>query len=843
MSGRFVSFVTDSNYRCFSRKARNSFTTFTSLAFTALIFVTQSAFGSAAGEDSITAAGMEELIGTYCVVCHSDVVMTGGLSLEHIDFTRLGNHAELLEKVTTKLRARMMPPAGMPRPEFEVYDQMVSWLETELDRAWVENPNPGRMVPIHRMNRHEYNNAINDLLGIDVNVLSLLPGDPTADGSFDNMAESLPFSTAYLERYMSVARYVTRLATGLEPSDSSITTYEVPLQLVQDWRQNEEVPFGSRGGLSATHNFPVDGEYLFRIRLRANWQDYIMGMGWPQQLEVRLDGRLLERVTIGGDAPGTPAAMSFSGLGTDGERGSIDWETHMQTADEQLEFTVPVAAGPRVVTVSYIREHVEPEGIPQPVLKGRLLANDEVYMGYQQVHSLEIGGPYGDVRPATDTPSRARIFSCYPSDASTSELACATGILARIAKRAYRRPVTEGELETLLEFYSQGRSSGSFDSGIQFALEYLLSDPDFLIRTYRGTDAPTASDTTFPISDFELASRLSFFLWGSIPDETLLDLAEQGKLSDPEVLQQQALRMSADTKSVAALVNNFASQWLNLRRLEEAEVNTLLYPDYDLSLIESFRVETEMFIANTLQTDASVLELLNADYTFLNERLAQHYDVPGVYGSRFRQVKLPDLEQRGGLLAHGSLLTVTSYPGRTSPVLRGKWLLDNMLGTPPPPPPPNVSILPEAESGSAPKSIRERLAQHRRDPVCASCHTVIDPLGFALENFDVIGGWRLFDEIGIPVDPNGSYPGGVEFKGFSDLRAWLLDRPDQFVHTLTEKLMTYALGRRVEYYDQPTIRRIVDTAAADNYSWSSLILGIVTSPGFLTNTTGINSGD
>lgn len=814
------------------------------LLLSSLVFALLPAVGSSASEDDFSSSSMQELVETYCVVCHSDTAMTAGLSLEHLDFASPASHAELLEKIASKLRARMMPPSGMPHPDSEVIDQMVNWLEAELDQAWAENPNPGRIVPIHRLNRYEYNNAVNELLGVDVDVISLLPGDPTADGSFDNMAESLPFSTAYLERYMSVARYITRLATGLPPVAPSITTYEVPLHLVQDWRQIEEAPFGTRGGLSATHNFPVAGEYLFRIRLRANWQDFIMGLGWPQQLEVRLDGRLLKRFTIGGEAPGAPAAMSFSGLATPGEQGSLDWETYMQTADESLQFSVPVEAGPGVVTVAYIREHLEPENSPQPNLKGRLLANDEVYLGYQQVHSLEIGGPYGDSSPAVNTPSRARIFSCYPSGESPDELACATEILSKIARRAYRRPVTADDLETLMGFYNQGRlSGGSFDTGIQFALEYLLSDPDFLVRTYRGADVEISVDGQFPLSEFELASRLSFFLWSSIPDDALLDIAEKGELTMEEKFQQQVMRMTADPRFIKAFVGGFASQWLNLRRLDEVEVNSLLFPDYDLSLIEAFRTETEMFIANTLRTDASVLELLNADYTFLNERLARHYNVPGIYGSRFREVKLPNLEQRGGLLGHGSLLSVTSYPGRTSPVLRGKWLLDNMLGTPPPPPPPNVSILPEAESGQAPKSIRERLAQHRSDPLCASCHTVIDPLGFALENYDVIGGWRTLDEGGIPIDSKGSYPGGVEFSGFSDLRTWLLNRPEQFVHTLTEKLMTYALGRRVEYFDQPTIRHIVEVAAADNYSWSSLIWGIVNSPAFLMNSTGTSSSN
>ena len=657
----------------------------------------------------------------------------------------------------------------------------------------------------------------------------LLPGDPTADGSFDNIATSLPFTTAHMERYMSVARQVTRLATGLAPLNPSVSTHEIPVYMSQDWRQPEDMPFGSRGGISVSHNFPVDGEYQFKVDLETNYQDYVKGLGWAQLLEVRLDGRLLERFTVGGEAPGIPTPLSFSGTG---EPGSIDWEQYMlYRATEGLEVRAPVQAGPHQVTVSYVRQQIEKEGIPQPRQGGRLPANSEAYLDYQKVHAVEIGGPYATVEGIRESPSYNLIFSCYP-ERLAEETTGAAQILSRVARQAYRRPVTEEDVTLLLEFFDRGREQGgSFDHGIQFALEFMLSDPDFLIRSYSDTEQ-FSDGAIYELNDLELASRLAFFIWSSAPDETLLELAERGRLSDPVVYDQQVRRMLADERGVNTLVEDFAAQWLNLRRLDEVTINTVLFPHYDVSLLEAFGRETELFIRETLRTDSSILDLLSADYTFVNERLARHYGVEGIYGSRFRKVELRDNTQRGGLLAHGALLTVTSYPGRTSPVLRGKWLLDNLLGTPPPSPPGNVPALTEVNTGQIPKGIRERLAQHRSDPVCSSCHTVIDPIGFALENFDVIGAWREFDEVGNPVDPSGNYPGGVEFAGFSDLRDWMLERGDRFAHNVTEKLMTYALGRRVEYYDQPVIRQIVRDAASENYSWSSILLGVVKSAPF-----------
>ena len=784
---------------------------------------------SAQVQSDFSANDMTQIANQYCLACHNDTLATSGLSLQNIDFEDINANAEVFEKVVKKLRAHMMPPSGMPRPDFETYGIMTSWLESELDRNWQESPHPGRVTPIHRMNRYEYNNAINELLGIDVDVMELLPGDPTADGSFDNIASALPFTTAHMERYMSVARQVTRLATGLPPLIPSITNYEIPLYMSQDWRQTEDMPFGSRGGISVTHNFQYDGEYSIKIDLETNYQDYVKGLGWAQILDVRLDGKLLDRFTIGGDAPGTPTPLSFSGTG---EPGSTDWEQYMlYKAVEGLEVTVPVTAGPHSVTASYVRQQVIKEEIPQPSQGGRLPANSEAYLDYQKIHAIEIGGPYAVDENFSDSPSRQLIFSCYP-DQLSEEAACANQILTRVARKAYRRSITGNDSQLLLSFFNHGREQGgSFDEGIQFALEFILSDPDFLIRSYQ-VPSDLAAGAIFNLSDLELATRLAFFLWSSSPDEELLQVAERGGLSDPAIFEQQVRRMLNEELATKTLVEDFAAQWLNLRRLEEVNINTVLFPQYDVSLIEAFEKETEMFVGESIKSDSSIIELLNADHTFVNERLARHYEIEGVYGSRFRKATLPDTDKRGGLLAHGALLTVTSYPGRTSPVLRGKWLLDNLLGTPPPPPPPNVPILPEAEAGQIPASIRERLAQHREDPVCSSCHVVIDPLGFALENFDVIGTWREFDEAGNPVDPNGNYPGGVEFSGFADLRQWMLGRPEQFAHTLTEKLMTYALGRRVEYYDQPIIRQIVREASENEYRWSSIILGIVNSPAF-----------
>ncbi len=769
---------------------------------------------------------------TYCVTCHNQKLHTAGVALDTLDTAKPTGNAELWERVIAKLRAGSMPPPGMPRPDAATYRTVASAMEMAIDGAWSASPNPGRIGAVHRLNRAEYQNAIRDLFALDFNVKPLLPGDDTADGSFDNFADVLSISTAHLERYMSVARQITRLATGLPPAKPALETFEIPLHVLQEDRQSEDLPLGSRGGIAVHYDFPVDGEYLIKVRLQRQYQDYLKGMGWPQLLDVRLDGKLLKRFSVGGAGKGRPAASSYAGDGEPGFAGDPEWETYMQlTGDAGLEVRLPVQAGSHVVGVSFVRELWEPEGLPQPQQLGRVITNDQVYMGYANVASVQIGGPYEARGPAKDTASRRAIFVCQPP-AAAEERSCASTILSRMARFAYRRPVSKADVDTLLQFFDSGRrDGGSFDSGIQFALERMLVDPDFLLRVERD---PAAAKGAAPhrISDLELASRLSFFLWSSIPDDHLLTLAERGELSNPAVLEKEVRRMLADPRSNRALVDDFAAQWLNLRRVDEVVVDPTKYPNYDDSLLQAFQQETEMFVASTIREDRSLNDLLDADYTFVNERLARHYGLPGVYGSRFRRVQLPDHTQRGGLLAEGALLVTTSYPDRTSPVLRGKWLLNNIFGLAIPPPPPGVNATLETKPGVLPPTIRERLAKHRTDATCNSCHSVIDPLGFALENYDVIGGWRTIDEAGKPVDASGTTASGKKIDGLAGLRGALLEQPGQFPHTVTEKLMAYALGRRLEYYDQPAVRKIVQDAAARNYRWSAIVLGVVESPAF-----------
>jgi hypothetical protein len=816
-------------------------------------------------------ATAQAVLEKYCITCHNQKLKTAGLALDTLDATRPHVGAETWERVIGKLRARSMPPAGRPRPDPATYRAVAAALEDGIDRAWTARPNPGRIGAVHRLNRTEYTNAVRDLFALDFDARPLLPGDETADGSFDNLADALSISTAHLERYLSVARQVSRLAMALPPASPRLETFEIPIHVIQEDRQSEQLPFGSRGGIAIPYTFSVNGEYLIKLRLQRQYQDYLKGMGWPQQLDIRLDGKLIKRFTVGGNATGRPAALSYAGDGEPGFAGDPEWEKYMQvTGDAGLEVRVAVEAGPHVVGVSFVRELWEPEGLPHLPQRGRTIANDNAYMGYANVGSVQIGGPYKNVRlkPDTaDTPSRRAILVCQPQSRAdetapasakatarsrrssqeirASEDGCATKTLARIARRAYRRPATSAELKTLLEFFNRGRrSGGSFDAGIQLALERVLVDPGFLLRVYRDEPAliersesnePASPAKVHRLSDLEVASRLSFFLWSSIPDERLLDLAERRQLTRPATLEQEVRRMLADPRAATALVDGFAAQWLNLRRLADVVVDPDRYPTYDDSLLQAFEQETELFVASTLREDRSVVDLLDADYTFVNERLARHYGIPNVYGSRFRRVLLPNHDQRGGLLAHGSVLATTSYPDRTSPVLRGKFLLNNIFGLPTPPPPPGVDTnLAEIKPDAPPPTIRERLAQHRTNPSCASCHSVIDPLGFALEQFDAIGAWRTIDESGKPVDARATTLDGATLEGMSGLRTRLLDEPEQFPRTVTEKLLAYALGRRLEYYDRPAVRMIVRDAAASQYRWSSLILGIVKSPAFLT---------
>ena len=773
-----------------------------------------------------TAIEVRQALDKYCVQCHSGTVSTAGVALDALDVSRPESNADIWERVIRKLRSESMPPAGRPRPDAATYRRVAGWLEGGIDRHAKANPNPGRTSPAHRLNRAEYYNAVRDLLGVEVDA-SGLPFDDTSDTGFDNNADVLSITPAQLERYLSLARRVSRLAVGLPPGGPVVERFAVPNLLLQDDRRNEDLPLGSRGGLSVRYDFPVDGEYLIKVRLLGNYQDYLFGMGTPQQLDIRIDGALQGRLTVGGNATGRAAPSSFTGV----DFGDLEWERYVREGDDHLEVRVPVKAGPRQVSASFVRNVREPEGILQPRQGGSVLSNDELFLtGNARVGELIIGGPHR-VDGLTETPSRREIFVCAPA-AAMDERPCAERILSRLARRAFRRPATAADVQMLLTFFERGRSAGkTFDAGIQLAIERLLVDPDFLLRIGRAP-AGAVAGRPYSLAPFDLASRLSFFLWSSIPDEALLTAAEDGTLTRPIVLEQQVRRMLADPRA-RALVDNFTAQWLHLRRVADVVGDPLAFPEFDQNLVEAFQQETELLLASTLHEDRSVLELLTANYTHVNERLARHYGIPGIYGSRFRRVPLPEGGQRSGVLGHGAVLALTSYPTRTSPVLRGKWLLETILGAPPPPPPPDVPDLPERGENGVPSSVRQRLEQHRRSPQCASCHAVIDPLGFALEHFDGLGAWRSEDEAGRPVDATGTMPDGTKVQGLPGLRAYLLDRREQFAGTVAERLMAYAVGRELRYFDRPAIREIVRNAAAQEYRWSSLILGVVRSPAFL----------
>ena len=812
------------------------------VAGVAALLLPAAAVGTAfaqAGEPA-AASPQRALLDRYCVTCHNERVVAGagagmmaeqlrlvGLALDSADVDDVAAAPELWEKVVRKLRVGAMPPQPRPRPDRETYDGFRRWLEDELDRVAEARPNPGRTQAFHRLNQAEYRNVIRDLLDLEIDVDALIPADAPDRNGFDNIATSLSLSPALFERYVSAAKKIGRLAIGEAPAGGAeITTYDVPLNLIQSDRRSEDLPFGSRGGAAIRHHFPVDGEYRIRVRLQTNYVGYVRGIDDAHEIEFRLDGRRLERFTFGGEAPGTPAPISFAG----NIRGTDDWEHYTLHADDPLEVTATVSAGPHTIGISFPRETWEEEGVLQPRQTGFALAINEMPDGNPALGSVRITGPLRVAGPG-DTPSRRRIFTCRPDPAAPASEAeaCAREILGALARRAYRRPVDESDVATLLEFYEWGRAEGGFEKGIQFALERLLADPDFLYRVERDpVDAPRGA--AYPISDVELASRLSFFLWSSIPDDELLAAAENGTLSDPPVLEAQVRRMLADPRS-QAMVDNFAGQWLYLRNMGGVYPDPNVFPEFDENLREAFTRETELFIGNQLRADASVLELLAADYTWVNQRLAEHYGIPNVYGSRFRRVAL-DGARRGGLLGHGSVMTVTSYPNRTSPVLRGKWVLENLLGAPPPEPPPDIPALEERNEDGEPVSMREAMVQHRENPACSVCHAPMDPIGFALQNYDAIGEWRDVNEGGTPVDATGVLPDGSRFEGRAGLSGLLLARPDDFVGTVTEKLLTYALGRGMEHYDAPTVRKIVRRAAGEDYRWSSIILGIVNSAPF-----------
>ena len=755
------------------------------------------------------------VLDAYCVTCHSDRLRTAGLSLQTLDVARPADAPDTWEKVIGKLRTGTMPPAGMPRPATTTVAALTAYLETSLDRLAAERPNPGRPA-LRRLTRTEYRNAIRDLLAVEIDAASLLPADDSRFG-FDNVGSVLTLSPLLAERYLAVARHVRRLALGDPAARPALEIYEVSRQLVQDDRAGERLPFGTRGGIAVRHHFPADGEYVFKVRLQRNSREYIRGLQSAHDLDVRLDGRRIHRFTIGGERRGRSA-----GIFSTASMGDVAQERYERTADEALDVRHWVTAGTHELSAAFVRDGSLPERPRQPRMT--MYDYSQYKGGEPGLATLGIDGPYG-AKGVSTTASRRALLACQPGRPAEEER-CARTILATLARRAYRRPVTDDDLETLVRFYRTGRREGGFESGIGLALERVLIGPEFLFRTEREPSGLVPSR----VSDVELASRLSFFLWSSIPDEELLTLAERGRLKEPAVLDRQVRRMLADARA-SSLTTNFAAQWLHLRNLAIAAPDLERFPYFDENLREAFRTETELFFDSVLREDRSVLDLLDADDTFLNERLAEHYGIPGVYGSHFRRVRLAD-GTRGGLLGHGSILTVTSYANRTSPVVRGKWILDNILNAPPPPPPPNVPELKARDQRGNVLSMRAQMEQHRSNPVCAGCHRVMDPLGFALEPFDGIGRWRTTDA-GERIDASGAMPDGTRFNGPAEFRQVLAQaRREPFVATVADRLLTYALGRGLEYYDAPAVRRIVGEASNGGYRLSALVLGVVTSTPF-----------
>jgi mono/diheme cytochrome c family protein len=766
----------------------------------------------------------------YCIACHNAKLKTAGVVLENASVERIGDHPDLWERVARKLRTGEMPPAGMPRPDSATYAKVVLELETALDAAAAAKPNPGR-VPVHRLNRAEYTAAIRDLLGLRIDGKALLSADDSDQEGFDNIASVLSVSPVLLENYLAAARTISRLAIGDPTLPPAVETVKYSKVLLQDDQMSDDLPFGSQGGGVIRHHFPLDGEYTVKVKLRRQFYEYIVGMGEPHQIDIRLDGVRIKRFSVGGEAKGMTMPEAFAG----NTQGSPEFEVYMHTADAGLEVRIPVQAGEHEVGVSFVKRLWEPEGVLQPPQIGFARTTNEYYHGNPAVEFVMIGGPYGQASHG-DSPARRKIFVCIPKTPAAEE-PCARRILSALAMRAYRRPVTVDDVNTLLGFYRSGRQEKDFDTGIQRGLERILAAPSFLFRVERvPANAPAGS--AYRLSDLDLASRLSFFLWSSIPDDELLNHAVQGRLKDPKILKQQVQRMLRDNRS-QALVDGFANRWLGLSKLPGLVPDTDLYREFDENLRDAMAKETYLFVASQLQQDRSVTELVTADYTFVNERLAKHYGIPNIYGPRFRQVKFTD-GVRGGLLGQASILAVTSYPNRTSVTVRGKWLLANLLGSPPPPPPPDVPALKDPGQDGQPRSLRQRMELHRQSAVCASCHRRMDPLGFSLENFDALGKWRLESD-GAPVDAAAGLPDGTRFEGAAGLRKLIATHKEDFVRTFAGKLLAYAVGRGIELSDMPAIRNIARDAALQDDRWSAVIWGIVNSPPFNMGVAGTDS--
>ncbi len=789
--------------------------------------------GVASAEEKASTASIQRVIDRYCVTCHNEELKTGNLRLDDVDLSRVVEDGALWEKVIHKLTAEEMPPADKPQPSKGAHRALLSHLVTTLDAASEASPNPGRPA-VHRLNRTEYANSIYDLLGLEIDPSLFVSEDESSFG-FDNVADALNLTPMMMERYMFAASKISRMAIGDVNARPITHRYDAPSYQLQMDRMGDDFSFGSRGGLSVRHHFPADGEYIVRVDIESASpeasRDRFQRSTADEELFVRVDGVRKEKFNI---------KMPQDHVFRWGEKNSLKVKQYSEDEDEELdeflvdyrrartfEARIAVEAGTRTVTAEFLKRTLAYEGDrPEhyPVFYN--------FHGQSQVEpaviEFQIDGPYNVTSIGHEATSRKKIFTNYPKSPE-EETDVAREILSKLARQAYRRPINSGDMDTLIRLYEQGHREGGFEKGIQLALELILADPEFLFRVEAQPKGVTPGEA-YALSDLELASRLSFFLWSSPPDAELLGIAERGELRDSGVVEAQVRRMMADARS-ESLVDNFAGQWLYLRNMEAINPDTKTFPEFDGELRIAMRRETELFFASQLREDRGVPELLSANYTYLNGRLAEHYGIPGVSGSHFRRVELDD-ENRGGLIGQASIWTVTSYATRTSPVVRGRWVLENLMGSPPPPPPADVPDFPEPSEATKDLTMRQRFEEHRSNPVCASCHAKMDPVGFALENFDAVGKWRTHNSYGLALDTKGTMPDGTILEGPSGLRDALLGKVDEFTRTAIQKLLVYALGRGIEYYDQPTVRRIMRESESDDYRWSSVILEIVNSTPF-----------
>jgi cytochrome c551/c552 len=772
-----------------------------------LTFVSLFAFWTVVARAQATDAASEQaLVNKYCVTCHNDKLKSGGFSWTKIDLAHPGQSPEELEKVIRKLRAGLMPPVGLPRPEPDTTKAFVTALESGIDQAAAAHPNPGRPA-LHRLNRAEYANSIRDLLDLKVDVSPLLPADDMSHG-FDNMADALNFSPALMDAYIRTAGKISRLAVGDIDTTPSVTTYQLSKNVSQ-LRHVDGAPIGTRGGLSVIHQFPIDAEYVFKMTFYYSVDGPLFGksQGKGEQIEISING---ERVAL------------------------LDIDPKRTKWDDLQTPPIKVKAGPQRISAAFIQHFEGPlQDIVTPIEYSLVDLNEADMAGLTSLphlHDLAVSGPY-NASGLGDTPSRRKVFTCRPT--ADDDVSCAKKIISRLARQAYRRPLDDSDIEELLNLYVSERNRNGFEAGIRMAVQAMIANPKFIFR-FEPPPANVTPGSNYRISDLELASRLSYFLWSSGPDEELITLASQGKLKEAPMLEQQVRRMLADPKS-DALSKNFATQWLHLQNLKDAQPDAYLYPNFDANLDQSMQRETELFFDSFVREDRNMLELLTANYTFVDEILAKHYKIPNVLGTRFRRVPITD-ENRLGLLGQASILTLTSVSNRSSPVQRGKYVLEVLLGTPPPPPPPNVPALSENGSSGEVKllSVRERMEDHRKNPNCASCHKVIDPIGFALENFDAVGAWRINDS-GLPVDASGKMFDGAKLDGPASLRQAILSHSDAFIGAFTENLLAYGLGRVIDYRDMPTVRSIEQQAARDGNRFSSFVLGVVNSLSFQTS--------